>query len=114
LSCRARDDAVAKRPDSNRGTAITGTYHGDSYSFEKEEQMRIRVIGWLGALSIGLAGCVTDKTVLTNDRGRTKTCETKGRIGIVSGMILHERQKHCVDEAKVEGYKEAVPTTPTS
>jgi hypothetical protein len=27
---------------------------------------------------------------------------------------LHERQKHCVDEAKAGGYKEAPPTNPTS
>jgi hypothetical protein len=76
--------------------------------------MRIGTLCLLGALSIGLAGCITDKTVLTNDQGQAKTCETKGRIGIVSGVILHERQKHCVDEAKAEGYKEAPPTTPTS
>jgi hypothetical protein len=76
--------------------------------------MRIGIISLLGALSIGLSGCVTDKTVMTNDQGQAKTCETKGRIGIVSGVILHERHKQCVDKAKAEGYKETSPTTPAS
>jgi hypothetical protein len=74
--------------------------------------MRIGVIVFLGALSIGASGCTTDKTVLANDQGQTKTCETKGRIGIISGLIMHERHKQCVDKAKAEGFKDAAPTTP--
>ena len=76
--------------------------------------MRIAIIGLFGAVAIGLAGCITDKTVLTNDQGQTKTCETKGRVGIVSGVILHERQQHCIDKAKSEGYTQVASTTPTS
>ena len=76
--------------------------------------MKIGTIGLLGILAIGLSGCITDKTVLTNDQGETRTCETKGRIGIVSGVVLHERHQSCVDKAKAEGYREAAPQTSTS
>jgi hypothetical protein len=81
---------------------------------KKEAPMRIEIMGLLGVISMSLTGCVTEKTVLTNDQGQTKTCETKGRIGIVSGVILHERHKNCIDKAKAEGYKEASPTASAS
>jgi hypothetical protein len=76
--------------------------------------MRSKIVGLFVALSVGLAGCVTDKTVLASDQGETKTCETKGRIGIVSGVALHERHKACVDKAKAEGYKEIPSSTSAS
>jgi hypothetical protein len=59
----------------------------------------------------GLTGCVTDKAVLTNAQGQTLTCETKGRIGIVSGVRLHLKQQRCIKKAEAAGYHLS-PATP--
>jgi hypothetical protein len=69
--------------------------------------MRIGISVAVGMVTVGLAGCITDKMTLTNDQGETKTCEFTGRAGIVSGAILHGRFKKCVDQAKADGYKES-------
>jgi hypothetical protein len=67
----------------------------------------------LVAMSVlSLSGCVTDKAVLTNAQGQTLTCETKGRIGIVSGVRLHLKQQRCIKKAEGEGYR-LTPATPS-
>jgi len=76
--------------------------------------MRIRTISLVGVGLLCLAGCVTEKTVLTNNQGQTTVCETKGRIGVVSGAILHERHKACVDKAKAQGYTKTTTAAPVS
>jgi len=69
--------------------------------------MRIRTIALLGALGSGLAGCYTDRAILTNDQGETQTCEGRGWIGIIGPIVAHERLKDCVDKAKANGFKES-------
>ena|SRR5438477_3379745 len=75
---------------------------------------RLRRVIILGVSFAALSGCITDKMVLINAQGQTKTCEFKGRVGLVSGAILHERFKKCLDEAKANGYKESAPAKPES
>ena len=53
-----------------------------------------------------LSGCVTEKKVLTNAQGETVTCETEGRIGIVSGIRLYVKQHNCIKKAQANGYTE--------
>jgi hypothetical protein len=76
--------------------------------------VQIRAISLVGVGLLCLAGCVTERAVLTNDQGQTTVCETKGRIGIVSGVILHERHKACLDKAKAQGYTETKTAAPVS
>jgi hypothetical protein len=85
---------------------------------DKEADMRIGIKVLASAtcigVSMGLSGCITDKMVLTNDRGQTQTCEVHGHVGIVSPIVTHERYKHCVDTAKANGFKETPAATPPS
>jgi hypothetical protein len=53
-----------------------------------------------------LAGCVTKTEVLTNDKGETDTCKVKGRVGVVSGLVLEHRFKECIEKAKARGFRE--------
>ena len=76
--------------------------------------MRIGIVVLAGTACVGLSGCITDKMVLTNDQGQSKTCEFHGHVGIVSPIVVHERYKHCVDTAKANGFKETPPAAPPS
>jgi hypothetical protein len=55
-------------------------------------------------LAVGISGCVTEKTVLTNAAGNTIECDTSGRIGIISGWRLHEQHHECIAKAEANGY----------
>lgn len=63
---------------------------------------------------LALAGCVTKKVVLINDKGETQTCKATGRVGIVSGLILRERMQGCIDAAKTRGFHETPPGAPSA
>jgi hypothetical protein len=80
----------------------------------EEREVRIVTIALLGTVVIGLTGCITDKMILTNDQGQTKTCEFTGHIGILSPIMVHERYKKCVDKAKADGFQETPDATPAS
>lgn len=59
-----------------------------------------------------LTGCVTRKTVLVNDQGKTQTCEASARVGFVSQYILKKRLQHCIDKAESHGFHQAPATSP--
>jgi hypothetical protein len=71
-------------------------------------------IAAFAVLSIALAGCITDKMVLTNDQGQSQTCEFTGHIGVISPIVMHERYKNCVNKAKASGFKEPAPSVPSA
>ena len=68
--------------------------------------MRLGISTVCLTLLLVLSACVTKTEVLTNDKGQTETCKIKGRVGIVSGLVLEERFKSCIDKAKAKGFKE--------
>lgn len=65
----------------------------------------------LMAALLVLTGCVTRKTVLVNEQGKTETCEASARVGFVSEYILKKRLQHCIDKARSQGFHEAPATT---
>ena len=73
----------------------------------------IRPVVFLGVLLAALSGCVTKQTLLVNDQGASETCKVSGRVGFVSGYILHKRLQSCIDKAKARGFHEA-PATPAT
>lgn len=73
--------------------------------------MRIRTIALLSTHAVGVAGCITDKMILTNDQGQTETCEATGHVGIISPIVMHYQFKDCVAKAKANGFKEPPNTT---
>jgi hypothetical protein len=69
--------------------------------------------GWWTALAcalLSLSACVTKQVRLVNDEGETQTCKATGRVGIVSGLILHERMRKCIGKAEAAGFHEVPPS----
>ena len=52
----------------------------------------------------GLFACVTQRTVLINDRGEELTCDVKG-WGFIGSLASYNKQDECVAEAVKRGYR---------
>jgi hypothetical protein len=59
---------------------------------------------FLVCLVVGLVGCVTQRTILVNDRGEELTCEVKG-WGFIGSLATYNKQDDCVAEAERRGYR---------
>lgn len=55
-------------------------------------------------VALNLAGCVTQRAVLVNERGEEITCETTG-YGFIASMMTSNKQKECVSDAERRGYR---------
>jgi hypothetical protein len=64
---------------------------------------RVAVI-FFALLFVG--GCAHYRTTLTDDQGRTVTCEASGKNGIFTGYMLRSTFQECVENAKANGYRE--------
>ena len=53
-----------------------------------------------------IEGCAYYRTTLTDDQGRTVTCEASGKNGIITGQMLSNTFQNCVEDAKARGYRE--------
>ncbi len=60
------------------------------------------VLPWFMALS--LAGCVTERALLVNERGEEMTCETTAS-GIFPSLVISSKQQECISEAEKRGYR---------
>jgi len=56
-------------------------------------------------LLVGVAGCASYKQTLTDEQGRTVTCEASGKSGIITGIYLRQGFEDCIAAAKVNGYR---------
>jgi hypothetical protein len=59
---------------------------------------------FLLCLVVGLIACVTQRTILVNDRGEELTCEVKG-WGFIGSLATYNKQDECVAEAVKRGYR---------
>jgi len=55
-------------------------------------------------MALSLAGCVSQRAVLVNERGEELTCETTGS-GFIASMMVSNKQKECVSDAEKRGYR---------
>lgn len=55
-------------------------------------------------IALALAGCVTERAVLLNERGETLTCETYG-YGLFPSMLASGKQDQCIADAERRGYR---------
>jgi hypothetical protein len=55
-------------------------------------------------MALSLAGCVSQRAVLVNERGEEVTCETTGS-GFIASMMVSNKQKECVSDAERRGYR---------
>jgi hypothetical protein len=56
------------------------------------------------ALTLTLAGCATERTVLVNSQGDLLTCETSGS-GFFGAISVRNQQKQCISDAQTRGYQ---------
>jgi hypothetical protein len=68
--------------------------------------MRTALIATVGLMVMSLTGCISETKLLTDDQGRTQTCESKGHIGVISPIRVYMQQRSCIDKAKAAGYHE--------
>jgi hypothetical protein len=59
---------------------------------------------FLACVVVGLISCVTQRTILVNDRGEELTCEVKG-WGFIGSLASQNKQADCVAEAERRGYR---------
>jgi hypothetical protein len=59
---------------------------------------------FLICLVAGLFACVTQRTVLINDRGEELTCDVKG-WGFIGSLASYNKQDECIAEAVKRGYR---------
>ena len=59
-------------------------------------------------MALSLAGCVSQRAVLVNERGEELTCETTGS-GFIASMMVSNKQKECVSDAETRGYRVKEP-----
>jgi hypothetical protein len=64
---------------------------------------KIRILFFACFVS-GVAGCVTQRTILINDRGEELTCQVKG-WGFIGSLASYNKQDECVAEAAQRGYR---------
>ena len=55
-------------------------------------------------MALSLAGCVSQRAVLVNERGEELTCETTS-YGFIASMMVSNTQKECVADAERRGYR---------
>lgn len=55
-------------------------------------------------VALNVAGCVTQRTILVNERGEEMTCETTG-YGAIASMMASNKQKECIAKAERRGYR---------
>lgn len=58
----------------------------------------------LFSMALTLAGCVSQRAVLVNERGEEITCETTGS-GFIASMMASTKQKECVSDGERRGYR---------
>ena len=59
---------------------------------------------WPVLMLVCLAGCVSPRAVLVNDKGEHITCAATS-VGIIGSMVAQSRYENCVSEAKEKGYR---------
>jgi hypothetical protein len=59
---------------------------------------------FLLALTLTLAGCATERTVLINSQGDLLTCETTGS-GFFGAISVRNQQNQCISDAETRGYR---------
>jgi hypothetical protein len=57
----------------------------------------------LFCVALSVAGCVSQRAVLVNERGEEITCETVG-YGVIAGMMASDKEKECIAEAEKRGF----------
>ena len=62
----------------------------------------------LGLCLIFLTACVSQNTVLMNERGQTVHCQNWG-VGIIGAPLAYAEHQDCVKKAKEAGYTEPGP-----
>jgi hypothetical protein len=65
------------------------------------------------ALVVGLAGCTTYETKLTNAQGQQITCKASGKAGLITGLYLRQGFQQCVSNAEANGYGSNPSSSPT-
>ena len=56
------------------------------------------------SLTLTLAGCATERTVLVNSQGDLLTCETSGS-GFFGAISVRNQQQKCISDAETRGYR---------
>lgn len=59
----------------------------------------------LAAMVILFAGCVSESTMLRNDKGQTVQCKNFG-FGLIGTPVALAQHADCVKKAKVAGYSD--------
>lgn len=54
-----------------------------------------------------LSACATYRATLTDEKGRTVTCEASGKSGIITGAHVRGAFDDCMAAAQANGYKVA-------
>lgn len=62
--------------------------------------MRYVFLFWV---ALNVAGCISQRAVLINERGETMTCETSG-WGAFPSLVASSKQNECIAEAEKRGY----------
>ena len=68
------------------------------------QQAKLMRILFFVCLVVVLVGCVTQRTILVNDRGEELTCDVKG-WGFIGSLASYNKQDECVAEAVKRGYR---------
>jgi hypothetical protein len=55
-------------------------------------------------MALNVAGCVSQRAVLVNERGEELTCETTG-YGFIASMMTSSKQQECIADAERRGYQ---------
>ena len=58
---------------------------------------------FLFCIALNVAGCISQRAVLINERGETMTCETSG-WGAFPSLVASSKQNECIAEAEKRGY----------
>lgn len=58
--------------------------------------------------------CAHYKTTLTNDQGRTMTCEASGKNGIVTGHYVRSAFQQCIADANAQGFHQGASAPQTA
>jgi len=56
------------------------------------------------SLTLTVAACATERTVLVNSQGDLLTCETSGS-GFFGAISVRNQQQQCIADAETRGYR---------
>jgi len=65
----------------------------------------------IGLCLMFLSACVSQNTVLMNDRGQTVNCSNWG-FGLIGAPVAYAEHRKCIEKANAAGYHTAPDTQP--